>query len=194
MWDKIGFMKRLLNQVDRLLIGGAMSYTFMKAQGRSVGNSRVEADKLDVAQEILALGRQKIALPEDHLVVERLDSPHEAKVVIGDIPEGWVGVDIGPKTIAQYGQEIAKAGMVVWNGPMGKFEDEAYSRGTRAMAEALARCPGVTVVGGGETAEAVEEFGIAERMNHVSTGGGAFLEYIEGTPFPALDQIEDKTP
>jgi phosphoglycerate kinase len=192
--DKIGFMKRLSNQVDRLLIGGAMSYTFMKAQGRSVGNSRVEADKLDAAQEILALGRQKIALPEDHLVVERLDSPHEAKVVIGDIPEGWVGVDIGPKTIAQYEQEIAKAGMVVWNGPMGKFEDEAYSRGTRAMAEALARCPGVTVVGGGETAEAVEEFGIAERMNHVSTGGGAFLEYIEGTPFPALDQIEDKTP
>src|SRR5216684_2734324 len=180
--DKIGFMKRLLNQVDRLLIGGAMSYTFMKAQGRSVGNSRVEADKLDVAQEILTLGRQKIALPEDHLVVERLDSPHEAKVVIGDIPEGWIGVDIGPKTIAQYEQEIAKAGMVVWNGPMGQFEDEAFSRGTRAMAEALARCPGVTVVGGGETAEAVEEFGIAERMNHVSTGGGAFLAYIEGTP------------
>jgi phosphoglycerate kinase len=192
--DKIGFMKSLMNQVDRLLIGGAMTYTFMKAQGRSIGNSKAETDKLDVAGQILALGRQKIALPVDHLVVQRIEAPEGAKVVSGDISEGWVGVDIGPKTIAEYEKQIAGAGMVVWNGPMGKFEDEPFSRGTKAVAEALGRCSGVTVVGGGETAEAVEEFGIAEKMSHVSTGGGAFLEYIEGTPFPALDQIEDKTP
>jgi phosphoglycerate kinase len=192
--DKIGFMKRLLDQVDRLLIGGAMSYTFMKAQGRSVGNSKIEADKLHLAQEILTLGQHKIVLPQDHLVVERIDSPQGAKIMAGDIPDGWVGVDIGPKTIAQYEQAIAQAGMVVWNGPMGKFEDEPYSRGTRAMAEAMALCQGVTIVGGGETAEAVEEFRLADRMTHVSTGGGAFLEYIEGTPFPALNQIDDNTP
>src|SRR5216684_5952790 len=133
--DKIGFMKSLLNQVDRLLIGGAMSYTFMKAQGRSVGNSKVEADKLEVARELLDSGQPRIVLPEDHLIVEQIDSPAGAKTVPGDIPEGWVGVDIGAKTIARYEQEIAQAGMVVWNGPMGKFEDEPYSRGTRAIAE-----------------------------------------------------------
>lgn len=192
--DKIGFIKSLLNQVDRLLIGGAMTYTFMKAQGRSVGNSKVEADKLDVAREILRLGQKKIVLPTDHLVVEQLESPEGVKVVSVDIPGGWVGVDIGPQTISLYEQEIAQAGMVVWNGPMGKFEDAPYRGGTRSMAEAMVRCQGVTVVGGGETAEAVEDFGLAERMNHVSTGGGAFLEYIEGTPFPALEQIDDKTP
>jgi len=192
--DKIGFMKKLLSQVDQLLIGGAMSYTFMKAQGRSIGNSKVESDKLHVAQEILTLGQDKILLPQDHLAVERIDLPQGAKIMTGDIPDGWVGVDIGPKTIAQYEQTIAQAGMVVWNGPMGKFEDEPYSVGTRAIGEAMARCQGVTVVGGGETAEAVEEFGLAERMTHVSTGGGAFLEYIEGTPFPALDQIDDNPP
>jgi len=191
--DKIGFIKKLLSQVDRLLIGGAMSYTFIKAQGRSIGNSMVEGDKLDVARDLLALGKQKIALPVDHLIVERIDSPDGSKIVTKDIPEGWVGVDIGPETISRYENEIAQAGMVVWNGPMGKFEDEPYSRGTLAVAQAMGQCPGVTVVGGGETAEAVEEFGLAERMNHVSTGGGAFLEYIEGTPFPALDQIDDKT-
>jgi phosphoglycerate kinase len=190
--DKIGFIKSLLRQVDRVLIGGAMTYTFMKAQGRGVGNSKVEGDKLDIARELIALGAGKIVLPTDHLVVERLDAPEGAKVVIGDIPDGWIGVDIGPQTIEQYGKELSKAGTVVWNGPMGKFEDPPYSRGTRAIAEALAASRAVTIVGGGETAEAVEEFGLADRMTHVSTGGGAFLEYIEGTPFKALAQIDDQ--
>jgi phosphoglycerate kinase len=191
--DKIGFIKSLLLRVDRLLIGGAMTYTLMKAQGRSTGASRVEEDKLDQARELLALGGDKIVLPADHLVVERLDAPEGARVVEGDIPGGWIGIDIGPRTIARYQQEVARAGMVVWNGPLGKYEDAPYSKGTRAMAEALANCGGVTVVGGGETAEAVEEFGLADRMTHVSTGGGAFLEYVEGTPFPALDQIDDRS-
>src|SRR5262249_13459014 len=130
--DKIGFIKSLLRRVDRVLIGGAMSYTFMRAQGRGTGNSKVEEDKLDVARELLQLGGVKIVLPIDHLVVERVDAPPGARVIEGDIPAGWAGVDIGPKTIARYQKEIAGAGMVVWNGPLGKFEDEAYSKGTRA--------------------------------------------------------------
>lgn len=190
--DKIGFIKALLARVDRVLIGGAMTYTFMKAQGRGVGASRLEADKLDLAREMLALGKDKISLPTDHLVVEKIDAPQTAKVIDGDIPDGWIGVDIGPKTIAAYQEAIKPAATVVWNGPMGKFEDMPYSRGTRDIAEALAVCVGITIVGGGETAEAVEEFGLAEKMTHVSTGGGAFLEYVEGTPFAALSQIDEK--
>ena len=190
--DKIGFIKALLGRVDRVLIGGAMTYTFMKAQGRGVGNSKAESDKLDVARELLAQGGDKIVLPEDHLVVQDIKAPQGAKVVEGDIPDGWVGVDLGPKTIAHYREEIQRAGTAVWNGPMGKFEDEPYSKGTRAIAEALAASRGVSIVGGGETAEAVETFGLAEKMTHVSTGGGAFLEYVEGTPFMALEQIEER--
>jgi phosphoglycerate kinase len=192
--DKIGFIKSLLARVDRILIGGAMTYTFMKAQGRGVGGSKVEADKLDVARDLLSLGQGKIVLPVDHVVVEKQSDGSAAKVsfVEGDIPEGGMGFDIGPKTIELYTAEIARAGTVVWNGPLGKFEEPPYDRGTRAIAEAMAASNAVTVVGGGETAEAVEEFGLAEKMKHVSTGGGAFLEYVEGTPFPALGQIDDR--
>jgi phosphoglycerate kinase len=194
--DKIGFIKSLLGRVDRTLIGGAMTYTFLRAQGRSTGKSRVEEDKLDQARELLRLGRDKIVLPVDHLIVDALDAPQTARVVTGEIPAGLIGVDIGPQTIDRYGREIAQAGTVVWNGPMGKFEDEPFSQGTRAVAQALARSHAVTVVGGGETAEAVEEFGLDGQMTHVSTGGGAFLEYVEGTPFAALAQIDerDKSP
>ncbi len=190
--DKIGFLRSLVPRVDRVLVGGAMSYTFMRAEGRGTGNSRVEADKLDVAREILDLGRGKIRLPEDHLVVERLESPEGARIVDGDVPDGWIGVDIGPRTIDRYQAEIRAAATAIWNGPMGKFEDPPYQRGTRAIAEALAEPGGVTVVGGGETAEAVEEFGLADRLTHVSTGGGAFLEFLQGTPFPALARIDEK--
>jgi phosphoglycerate kinase len=189
--DKIGFIKALLGRVDRVLIGGAMTYTFLKAQGKGVGSSRLEADKLNVARELLELGKGKIELPVDHLVVVAVDMPQTARVV-AEIPEGAVGVDIGPKTIDRYVREAKAAAAVVWNGPLGKFEDEPYSKGTRAVAEALASSSGVSVVGGGETAEAVEEFGLAEKMKHVSTGGGAFLEYVEGTPFAALNEIDDK--
>ena len=190
--DKIGFIKALLGRVDRTLIGGAMTYTFLKAQGRGVGGSKVEADKLDVARELLGLGGAKIVLPVDHLIVQRLDAPETAKVVEGDIPDGWIGVDIGPKTMTRYREEIVAARTVVWNGPMGKYEDNPYSKGTRVLAQALADAKAVTVVGGGETAEAVEEFGLDAKMTHVSTGGGAFLEYVEGTPFKALAQIDAK--
>jgi phosphoglycerate kinase len=188
--DKIGFIKSLLGRVDRTLIGGAMTYTFLKAQGKPTGKSRVEEDKLDVARELLRLGKGKIVLPVDHVVVQGLDAPQTAQVV-EEIPDGWVGVDIGPRTVDEYSREIGGAGTVVWNGPMGKYEDEPYGKGTRAVAEALARSKAVTVVGGGETADAVEEFGLDAKMAHVSTGGGAFLEYVEGTPFAALAQIDD---
>ena len=189
--DKIKFIKALLAKVDKVIIGGAMTYTFMKAQGKNIGGSRVEADKLDVARELLDLGKGKIELPVDHLAVQKLDEPQGAKVFEGEIPEGWIGIDIGPKTIEKYCAEINKAATVLWNGPMGKFEDEPYSKGTRAVANAMSASKGVTVVGGGETAEAVEEFGLAEKMRHVSTGGGAFLEYVEGTPFAALGEIDN---
>jgi phosphoglycerate kinase len=190
--DKIGFIKSLLKRVDRVLVGGAMTYTFMKAQGRNIGNSRCENDKLDAARELLQLGQGKIELPTDHVIAEKPEATAPTRVVEGDIPDGWMGLDIGPKTIARYTSEIARAGTAVWNGPMGKFEDEPFRQGTLAVARALAECRGTTIVGGGETAEAVEEFGLAERMTHVSTGGGAFLEYVEGTPFKALAQIDNK--
>lgn len=190
--DKIGFIKKMLTLVDKVLIGGAMTYTFMKAQGRNIGGSRCEIDKIDVARELLQLGQGKIILPVDHLVADKPEAGAKTQIVAGDIPDGWLGMDIGPQTIARYRQEIAQAGTVVWNGPIGKFEDEPFRQGTKAVAEAMAAAKGVTIIGGGETAEAVEAFGLAERMTHVSTGGGAFLEYVEGTPFLALEQIDDR--
>jgi phosphoglycerate kinase len=197
--DKVGFIKALLGRVDKVLIGGAMTYLFMKAQGRGIGGSFCETKAkegqktpVQMAQEILDLGKGKIILPVDHLVVTDVRSPQTARVVEGDIPNGSAGVDIGPKTIELYNQEINQSATVIWNGPMGKFEDEPYSKGTRSIAEALANAKAITVVGGGETAEAVEEFGLADKMTHVSTGGGAFLEYVEGTPFKALAEIDDR--
>ena len=191
--DKIGFIKSLLARVDRVLIGGAMTYTFLKAQGKSVGGSRLEADKLDVARELLELGKGKIVLPVDHLVVEKIDAPQTAQRRRGRHPRRLDRRGHRPEDDRRCtARRSRKAATVVWNGPLGKFEDEPYSKGTRAIAEALAASKGVTIVGGGETAEAVEEFGLAEKMTHVSTGGGAFLEYVEGTPFPALAEIDDK--
>jgi phosphoglycerate kinase len=190
--DKIGFIKAMLQRVDRLLIGGAMSYTFMAALGKPTGNSRVEKDKLDTAKQLLELGKGKITLPVDFVVADKPGATAKTRTVEGDIPAGLEGLDIGPKTRSQYADEIAEAATVVWNGPVGKFEDEPFCHGTKAVANAMADSKAVTVVGGGETAEAVEEFGLDSRMTHVSTGGGAFLEYIAGTPFPALAEIDDK--
>jgi len=189
--DKIGFIKSLLQRVDKLLIGGAMTYTFLKAQGKPIGNSRCEADKLEMAHALLQQSRGKIILPVDHLIADKPEASAQTRVVDGDIPDGWFGMDIGPKTVSRYGEEIRKAGTAVWNGPMGKFEDEPFSKGTRGVAEALVAAHGVTIVGGGETAEAVEQLGLDNKMTHVSTGGGAFLEYVEDTAFAALAQIDE---
>ena len=191
--DKILVIESLLKKVDKLLIGGAMTYTFLKAQGHSVGQSKVEADKLDVARHVLQLAGSKLVLPVDHLVASKPEAGAETKVVEGPtIPDGWFGMDIGPKTIELYSRIIKDAGTVVWNGPMGKFEVAAFATGTKAIAQALADSHGVTAVGGGESAEAVEKFGLADKVSHVSTGGGAFLESLEGKSFNSLKVIPDR--
>ena len=191
--DKILVIESLLKKVDKLLIGGAMTYTFLKAQGHSVGQSKVEADKLDVARHVLQLAGAKLVLPVDHLVASKPEAGAETKVVEGPaIPDGWFGMDIGPRTIELYSGIIKDAGTVVWNGPMGKFEVAAFATGTRAIAQALADSHGVTAVGGGESAEAVEKFGLADKVSHVSTGGGAFLESLEGKSFNSLKVIPDR--
>lgn len=191
--DKILVIESLLKKVDKLLIGGAMTYTFLKAQGHSVGQSKVEAEKLDVARHVLQLAGAKLVLPVDHLVASKPEAGAEAKVVEGPtIPDGWFGMDIGPRTIELYSGIIKDAGTVVWNGPMGKFEVAAFATGTRAIAQALADSHGVTAVGGGESAEAVEKFGLADKVSHVSTGGGAFLESLEGKSFNSLKVIPDR--
>jgi len=191
--DKILVIESLLTKVDKLLIGGAMTYTFLKAQGHSVGQSKVEADKLDVARHVLQLAGAKLVLPVDHLVASKPEAGAETKVVEGPtIPDGWFGMDIGPQTIELYSGIIKDAGTVVWNGPMGKFEVAAFGSGTKAIAQALADSHGVTAVGGGESAEAVEKFGLADKVSHVSTGGGAFLESLEGKSFNSLKVIPDR--
>jgi phosphoglycerate kinase len=191
--DKIGVIESLLERVDRLLVGGAMTYTFLKSQGHSIGKSKVEADKLDVAARLIRLAGPKLVLPQDHLVASKPEAGADTKVISGsDIPDGWFGMDIGPTTTAEYSAIIKQAATVVWNGPMGKFEVEAFSQGTRAIAEAMAGSAGVTVVGGGESAEAIEKYGLAERVGHVSTGGGAFLESLEGKAFNSLAVIPER--
>jgi phosphoglycerate kinase len=191
--DKILVIEQLLKKVDTLLVGGAMTYTFLKAQGHGVGQSKVEADKLDVARHVLDLAGAKLVLPVDHLVASKPETGAEVNVVDGpEIPEGWFGMDIGPKTIALYSKIINDASTVVWNGPMGKFEVDAFSKGTKAIAQALANSKAVTAVGGGESAEAVEQFGLADKVTHVSTGGGAFLESLEGKSFRSLEVIPDR--
>ena len=189
--DKIGVIEALLGKVEKLLVGGAMTYTFRKARGESVGTSLVENDKLDLARQLLGQAGDKIVLPVDHLIASAPEASAETQVVTHEIPDGWCGVDIGPETIAKYADVVSGAGTVIWNGPMGKFEDEPFQKGTKAIAEALAASDATTVVGGGESAEAVAQFGLAEQVTHVSTGGGAFLEFIEGKPFAALAAIED---
>jgi len=189
--DKINFINALLGKVDHLLIGGKMGYTFQKAQGVAVGNMQIPDEELTAAKKLLPHVGTKITLPVDALVVKS-DDLNQTKVVEGPIPTGFEGVDIGPKTLAVYGEKIKQAGTVIWNGPVGWFEKPAFSRGTRGIAEAMAACHAVTVVGGGETAEAVEQFGLDAKMTHVSTGGGAFLAYVEGKKFASLAQIEDK--
>ncbi len=188
--DKINFINALLGKVDHLLIGGKMGYTFLKAQGVDVGATRVAPEEIAAAQALLPHVGTKITLPVDYLVVKS-DDLNQTQVVEGTIPTGYEGVDIGPKTLALYSAKIQQAGTVIWNGPVGWFEQPAFSKGTRGIAEAMANSKAVTVVGGGETAEAVEQFGLDTKMTHVSTGGGAFLAYVEGKPFASLAQIDE---
>jgi phosphoglycerate kinase len=194
--DKIKVIDQFLGKVDALLIGGAMAYTFLSAQGVPVGNSRVEKDKLDVAARLLAKAKRvsvPLLLPVDH-VVAAAPKPGATSSVVERIPEGMLGLDIGPKTIAQYGERIRGAKTVFWNGPMGLFEVPDFAAGTRAIAEALVKVTrdgAMTVVGGGDSAAAIAELGFADQVSHVSTGGGASLEYLEGRELPGLRALEE---
>ncbi|VTR96557.1 phosphoglycerate kinase : Phosphoglycerate kinase OS=Isosphaera pallida (strain ATCC 43644 / DSM 9630 / IS1B) GN=pgk PE=3 SV=1: PGK [Gemmata massiliana] len=189
--DKIAFINTLLAKVDHLLIGGKMTYTFLKAQGVNVGATRVGDEEIEAAKPLLAHVGKKITLPVDY-VAAKSDDLLQTQVCEGPIPAGFEGVDIGPKTIEHYKAQIKESATIIWNGPLGWFEQTAFARGTQYIAEAMAASAGVTVVGGGETAEAAEQFGFAEKMTHVSTGGGAFLAYVEGKKFQSLAQIDDK--
>lgn len=191
--DKIAVIENLLSKADAIIIGGAMAYTFFLAQGKTTGNSLVEKDKVDLAKELLAKANGKILLPIDTVVSTGFEDAN-TKVVEGNIPEGLSGFDIGPKSIALFTDKIKNAKTVVWNGPMGVFEKPHFAAGTKAVAEALATATShgaTTVIGGGDSAAAIEEFGLADKVSHVSTGGGASLEFLEGKGFPCLDVLDN---
>lgn len=193
--DKIKLISSLLGKVERILIGGAMAYTLLKARGAAVGRSLVEADQVDEMKLLLGQAGDKVLLPCDHVAAAAFESD-EAKAVDGvDIPDDLMGMDIGAKTVAAFSEVVAAAKTIVWNGPMGVFEREAYAAGTKAIAEAVAKATdagAVSVIGGGDSAAAVEQMGLAERMTHVSTGGGASLTYLEGKPMPAIEVLDAK--
>jgi phosphoglycerate kinase len=196
---KIDVIQALLGKVDRLLIGGAMMFTFLRAQGRPTGRSRVEEDRIEMAREVLAAAAARgveLKLPVDCVASTAADGSAPARTVaVGDLGAEEMGVDIGPATLREFAQALADARTVVWNGPMGIFEVDAFAGGTRGVAEALAQATGrgaVTVVGGGDSAAAVQEAGLAERMTHVSTGGGASLEFLEGRVLPGVAALDDR--
>jgi len=193
--DKIGLIDTLLSKVDHILIGGAMAYTLLKAQGREVGASRVEDDQVDSVKGVLERGQDQIHLPVDHVATDDFETGEPQPVDGVDMPAGLMGMDIGPKTVQAYKAVIGSAGTVVWNGPMGVFEKEAYAAGTRAVAQAVAAATdggAVSVIGGGDSAAAVQQMHLAEKMTHVSTGGGASLAFLEGKPMAAI-QVLDAT-
>lgn len=194
--SKIGVLTKLMEKVDTILIGGAMTYTFIKAQGGNVGRSLVEDDKIDVANQILKLAEEKnvnFILPVDTVVAKEPDENSDSKVVsISEIEDEYMGLDIGPKTIAMFVKEIKQAGTVVWNGPVGMFEIEKFAEGTKKIAQAMAESDAITIIGGGDSAAAVEKFGLEKQMSHVSTGGGASLELMEGKKLPGIEALEDK--
>jgi phosphoglycerate kinase len=194
--DKLGLILHLLPRLDQVLIGGGMAYTFLRAQGTPVGSSLVEEERLEAAREILdkaaSLG-VTLRLPEDHVAAPRLDAAAPTQVVPRDaIPSGWMGVDIGPQTLATFTQAISAANTIVWNGPLGVCEIEAFAKGTRAIARAVASAQATTIVGGGDTVAAVNRAGMAERLTHISTGGGAFLELLEERELPGITALMDQ--
>jgi len=182
---KIEVISNLSKIVDKLLIGGAMAYTFLKAQGRPVGKSLVEDDKLDLARQLLTSTHDKLMLPLDHVVASELKEG-AANQVVEAIPDGMMGVDIGTKTVEQYSKVIAGAKTIIWNGPMGVFEKPPFDRGTVAIAKAVAQSGAVSVVGGGDSEKAVKAAGVAEKISHISTGGGATLEFLSGIELPGV--------
>lgn len=194
--DKIGVIDHLLDKVDNLLIGGGLSYTFIKAQGHEIGNSLVEEDKLELARSFIQKAEEKgvkFYLPVDATVADEFSKDAETKQVkIEEIPSDWMGLDIGPETAKLYADVIKNSKLVIWNGPMGVFEMEPFANGTRSIAEAMAETEAYTVIGGGDSAAAVEKFNVADKMDHISTGGGASLEFMEGKELPGVTALTDK--
>ena len=194
--DKIGVINNLLDKADTIIIGGGMAYTFAKAQGGSIGKSLCEEDKLDYALEMIAKAEKngvKLLLPSDTMAADDFSNDAKRQVVSTmAIPDGWEGMDIGPDTIRTFCDAVKGAGTVVWNGPMGVFEFENFAAGTRAMAQALADSGAITIVGGGDSAAAVEQMGFADKITHISTGGGASLEFLEGLELPGVACLLDK--
>jgi phosphoglycerate kinase len=194
--DKIGVIERFLEVADAILIGGAMCFAFFRAMGRPTGDSLVEEEGVELARRALELAEGsscRLELPQDLVLGDRFDAEAQTRMAeAGSIPDGWMGLDIGPRASEAYAQEISGARTVLWNGPMGAFELEPFAAGTRAVAEALAANDGTTVVGGGDSAAALERFGLADSVTHLSTGGGAALELLEGKPLPGLAALDDR--
>ncbi len=193
--DKIAVIENLLTKVDHLIIGGGMANTFLKAQGYGIGASLCEDDKLDLARTLMDQAKERgvqLLMPVDVVVADRFAADAEKQVVAIDaIPEGWMALDIGPKTVEQYHSVIVDSKTVVWNGPMGVFEMDAFAGGTIGVAKAMAACSGTTIIGGGDSVAAVEKAGVAEQMTHISTGGGASLEFMEGKELPGVAVLAD---
>ncbi|MDD4295077.1 MAG: phosphoglycerate kinase [Candidatus Omnitrophica bacterium] len=194
--DKIPVIENMMNKADAILIGGAMAYTFMKAQGIAVGSSRVENEMIETALKILDKAVScgvEIVLPVDHVITDNFEKSENVKTTESkDIPDGWMGVDIGPATVSLFSEKIEKSKMIVWNGPVGVFEKDKFSKGTKAIGEVIAQTDTVSVIGGGDTAAAVAKFGLEDKMVHISTGGGASLEYLEGKILPGIAALSDK--
>ncbi|CDO03201.1 Phosphoglycerate kinase [Oceanobacillus picturae] len=194
--DKINVIDNLLEKVDNLIVGGGLAYTFIKAQGHEIGKSLLEEDKLDLAKEFMQKAKDNdvnFVLPVDVVVADDFSEEANTKIVdIEEIPADWEALDIGPKTREKYSQIVADSKLVIWNGPMGVFELNVFAGGTKAVAESLANTEGYTVIGGGDSAAAVEKFDYAEDMDHVSTGGGASLEFMEGKALPGVEALNDK--
>lgn len=193
--DKITLVENLLNKANAILIGGGMAYTFLKSQGKNIGNSKLEADKVDVAKALLEKAKKmnvEIELSSDFVIAESIEKPETAKVS-ADIPDGWMGLDIGVETRKKFKKILSTAKTIVWNGPVGVFEVDAFAQGTKEIAEYLATLKGaITIVGGGDSAAAVSKFGVDDAMTHISTGGGASLEFLEGKELPGIKALNDK--
>ena len=195
--DKLAVVKNLLTKVDTLIIGGGMAYTFLKAQGKKIGNSLCEDDQLDYAREMLALAQERgvrFLLPVDNVAADKFD-PEANTQVVTEVPDGWMGLDIGPESVKRFAEALQGAKTVVWNGPMGCFEMPAFAKGTFGVCEAVAQVKangGVSIIGGGDSVSAVKKSGLADKMSHISTGGGASLEYLEGKVLPGVAALTDK--
>ncbi|QLL70544.1 phosphoglycerate kinase [Lactobacillus sp. 3B(2020)] len=191
--DKIGVINNLLEKADKIIVGGGMAYTFAAAKGEKIGNSLVEKDKIDVAKEILTKAGDKLVLPVDNVVANKFANDADSKVVEGDIEDGWMGLDVGPKTVDLFKSVLADAKTVVWNGPMGVFEMPNFAKGTLEVGKFLGTLSdATTIVGGGDSTAAAKQLGIADKLTHISTGGGASLTYLEGQPLPGIVALSEK--